>query len=78
MITTNPLPDISLNLSEISAKGNAVSATVVLCTATQADFVENEVFPAGTSVRDIVQNYRELAEKMKRGEIVGSWIQNHR
>lgn len=42
--------------------------TVVLCTATQPDFVENKVFPAGTSVRDIVPNYRELAEKMKRAK----------
>ena len=40
--------------------------TVVLCTATQPDFVENKVFPAGTSVRDIVPNYHELADKMKR------------
>lgn len=42
--------------------------TVVLCTATQPNFVENEVFPAGTSVRDIVPIYQELADKMKRAK----------
>ncbi len=42
--------------------------TVVLCTATQPDFVENKVFPNGTSVRDIVPNYQELAKIMKRAK----------
>ena len=42
--------------------------TVVLCTATQPDFVENNIFPNGTSVKDIVPNYQELAEKMKRAK----------
>lgn len=42
--------------------------TVVLCTATQPDFVENEVFPKGTSVRNIVPNYQELAKIMKRAK----------
>jgi len=47
---------------------NNYHCTVVLCTATQPDFVENEVFPKGTSVRNIVPNYQELAKIMKRAD----------
>ncbi len=52
-------------LSELVKNYNC---TVVLCTATQPDFVENKVLPSGTSVKDIVPNYQELADKMKRAK----------
>ncbi|HJJ42819.1 MAG TPA: CRISPR-associated helicase Cas3' [Methanocorpusculum sp.] len=42
--------------------------TVVLCTATQPDFVGNNILPKYSIVKDIVPNYKELAEKMKRAK----------
>lgn len=43
------------------------NCTVVLCTATQPDFMENGVLP-DMRVTNIVENYPELFEKMKRVE----------
>lgn len=46
---------------------NNYNCSVILCTATQPEFKENKVLP-DIPVTDIVNNYSELAEKMKRAE----------
>ena len=51
------------------------NCTVVLCTATQPDFLENKLIPP-IKLTNIVENYPELFEKMKRVESTCLGIKN--